>query len=279
MAKELSNKNSNDISVTDLITSATVRIETFGKNGGTGTGFFFDFDPQTPETLDSLVIVTNCHVVDGVQNGQFTLTKKDQNGEQINTEHLTIFLEDFQSHWINHPDDEVDLCILPIKSIKHLIKEDFFYGAFDSSHIPTKQEIENLCAIEEIIMVGYPENIWDDHNNKPIVRKGITATSPRLPYLGYDEFLIDAACFPGSSGSPIIIYNIGQYMDRNENHYFVKYRIILLGILYEGPQYTAEGEIERVPIKKKKIVKTQLPINLGAAINGSKILDFAERLQ
>jgi len=274
MRKNLSDTTSADMSISDLISSSTVRIETFDQNSGTGTGFFFDFDPQTQETLDSLAIVTNWHVVEEVQNGQFILTKKDKNGEPINTEHLTIFLDKFESHWIPHPDPEIDLCILPIKSIKHLIKEDFFYASFDASLIPSQEEIESLCAIEEIIMLGYPDGLWDTYNNKPIVRKGITATNPRLTYCGDEEFLIDAASFPGSSGSPILIYNIGQYLDKNDNHYFVKYRVILLGILYEGPQYNAEGTIERVAIKKKNIVTTQIPINLGAAINSSKILDF-----
>ncbi|MBW1658612.1 MULTISPECIES: S1 family peptidase [Flavobacterium] len=274
MRKDFSDNTSAHISISDLISSSTVKIETFDKNGGIGTGFFFDFNPQTPETMDSLAIVTNWHVVEEVENGQFTLTKKDQNGEPLNTEHLTIFLENFESHWTPHPDPEIDLCILPIKSIMHLIKEDFFYTSFDASLIPSQEEIDSLCAIEEIIMLGYPDALWDSHNNKPIARKGITATNPRLPYCGYEEFLIDAASIPGSSGSPILIYNIGQYLDRNDNHYFVKYRLFLLGILYEGPQFTAEGKIERVKIKKKKIVTTQIPINLGAAINSCKILDF-----
>ena len=63
MRKDFSDGTSADMSISDLISSSTVKIVTFDKNGGTGTGFFFDFNPQTPETMDSLAIVTNWHVV------------------------------------------------------------------------------------------------------------------------------------------------------------------------------------------------------------------------
>lgn len=52
-------------------------------------------------------------------------------------------------------------------------------------------------------MVGYPDGIWDEFNNQPIVRRGITATHPKNDFNGKGEFLIDAVCFPGSSGSPV----------------------------------------------------------------------------
>ena len=58
-------------------------------------------------------------------------------------------------------------------------------------------------------MIGYPIGLIDEYNNKPIVRKGITATTYNIDYNGKKEFLIDIACFPGSSGSPIFIRRDG----------------------------------------------------------------------
>ena len=54
----------------------------------------------------------------------------------------------------------------------------------------------------------------DEVNNKPVVRKGITATDIRLDYNGRKEFLIDAACFHGSSGSPVFLRKMGPIKRR-----------------------------------------------------------------
>ncbi|MFM9987861.1 serine protease [Flavobacterium sp.] len=264
----------NSLSTSDIITYSTIRIETFSE--GTGTGFFFDFNSESPNDKERLVIITNWHVIEGVNTGQLIFTKIDDKGNPLDTEHITVVLENFESLWIPHPDVDVDLCILPIKSIIEKIPENFFNGHFDISHLPKTDELEKLCALEEIIMVGYPNGTWDEYNNKPIIRKGITATNPRLKYGGEDEFLIDAACFPGSSGSPVIIYNTGHYLDRDDNHYLVRIRVVLLGVLRAGPEYTAEGDIKFVDIKKQKIVNTEMPYNLGNVISIGKILDFEE---
>jgi len=63
-------------------------------------------------------------------------------------------------------------------------------------------------------MVGYPIGLWDEKNNYPIFRKGITATHPANDYNGKSEFMIDAACFPGSSGSPVYIIDELNYVDK-----------------------------------------------------------------
>lgn len=52
------------------------------------------------------------------------------------------------------------------------------------------------------------------------------------------KFLIDAACFPGSSGSPVLIINEGGYVDKHGNLNWGNTRVFLLGILHAGPQHT-----------------------------------------
>lgn len=79
-------------------------------------------------------------------------------------------------------------------------------------------------------MIGYPNGIWDSVNNMPIIRKGITATHPRLNYNGRKKFMIDAACFHGSSGSPVLLFNTGTYATKDGNT-TIGTRIMLLGIL------------------------------------------------
>ena len=56
---------------------------------------------------------------------------------------------------------------------------------------------------EEIVFIGYPSGLRDEHNSTPLIRRGITA-SPIWNDFGNDPiFLIDAGVYPGSSGSPV----------------------------------------------------------------------------
>jgi hypothetical protein len=126
-------------------------------------------------------------------------------------------------------------------------------------------------------MIGYPNGLWDAINNMPIIRKGTTATDPKLDYNGKKELLIDAACFPGSSGSPVLICNKGGYTDKKGNLNWGTTRLIFLGILYAGPQLTVTGEIKVVTIptlQQKALSVSQIPNNLGYIIKSDRILDF-----
>ena len=73
--------------------------------------------------------------------------------------------------------------------------------------MPDATALAKLNAVEEIMMIGYPNGLWDAKNNLPIVRRGITGTPAFVDYNDKPEFVIDAACFPGSSGSPVFIVN------------------------------------------------------------------------
>lgn len=56
--------------------------------------------------------------------------------------------------------------------------------------------------------------------------------------------MVDMACFPGSSGSPVFIYDRNGYRDRRTNTYNMgQQRIVFVGILYAGPQITNNGQI------------------------------------
>ena len=58
-------------------------------------------------------------------------------------------------------------------------------------------------------------------------------------------------------------------------------RIKLLGVLYAGPQFTAEGEVRvvNVPTQLISITHSQIPCNLGICIRAERILDFEPVLQ
>ena len=152
-----------------------------------------------------------------------------------------------------------------------------FYRTFDESLIPSSEKIKTLDAVEDIIMIGYPNGLWDSVNNMPLIRKGITSTDIKLDYEGRKEFLIDAACFPESSGSPILICDVGGYRDKQGNLNWGSSRVLLLGVLYAGPQLTVTGDIKVVTIpnvQQKAMAVSHIPNNLGYIIKSERIMDF-----
>jgi hypothetical protein len=255
--------------LTDQLVHSTVKIETICSDGSTysGTGFFFQFNIDGKFVP---VIITNKHVVEDSIKGFIHLTKKDGADEPIISQHECIEIDDFEKFWIPHPEEEIDLCMLFFQELK--LPDEYFKVVVPDSLIPSSSEYDSLTAIEDITMVGYPIGLWDSVNNMPIVRRGITATHPSLNYEGKSEFLIDAACFPGSSGSPVFLLNIGSHS--GETGIVMGTRIKLLGILYSGPQHGVIGEICELPMKKTKVSYSSIPINLGAVIKSTKLLDF-----
>lgn len=198
-------------------------------------------------------------------------------------DYATYLLDDFEKLWINHPEDDVDLVAFPFQPvIRELEKQGktVFYRGVSKSIIPTAEQLLELTPIEDIIMVGYPNGIWDKKNNFPIIRRGITATHPAVDYNGKKEFLVDAACFPGSSGSPVFLFNPSGYQDRKGN-LVMGTRIMFIGVLYAGPQYTATGELEIVDIPTAQVVRPifRIPNNLGVVIKSEKVLEFNPILQ
>ncbi|KTD63290.1 putative Peptidase, trypsin-like serine and cysteine [Legionella santicrucis] len=187
-------------------------------------------------------------------------------------------INNFESKWIKHPDPNVDLAALPIAGLLNQTTasgKKIFFMPIDDSLIPESEVITNLNGIEDIIMIGYPNGIWDQINNLPIVRRGITATNPKHDYNGLPVIIIDCACFPGSSGSPVLILNQGSYPDSKGN-LSIGNRIIFLGVLYAGPQHEAEGEIRIIetPLQQVPISLSRIPNNLGFVVKSEKIKDF-----
>lgn len=156
-----------------------------------------------------------------------------------------------------------------------------FFRSLYKSLIPTAEIMQELNAMEELVMIGYPNGIWDNVNNQPILRRGITATHPNKDYLGKKEFMADIACFPGSSGSPVLVFNPNGYQDKNGNIYMGTSRVLLMGVLYAGPQHTATGEIEVVTVPTRQVPMSilRIPNNLGMIIKSERILELEELLK
>jgi hypothetical protein len=269
-------------SLSDELGFSTVRIESTSPDGrlSIGTAFFFRFPIDTNNHLP--ILVTNKHVIEGALTGRFLLRLQDPNDPVRPKGVLDLTVNGFGSLWTLHPDSSVDLCALPVATLHRQAEERghaLFYKAFDPDRIVDRQSEPELQAVEDVLMIGYPIGIWDSVNNWPVYRRGITASHPALEYEGHPRFLIDAACFPGSSGSPIIHYSSGVRSDRAGNISIGSPTARLLGVLYAGPQYTAEGKVVNIPVATNALARTDIPSNLGLAIKARRILDLLPLLK
>lgn len=267
------------ITLAEVLMHSTVRLECSLQDGGesTGTGFFFAF--QIDDQNHIPVIVTNKHVINNSKKGRFVLTRSNDQGLPIVGTYERIEFEDFEGLWIKHPDENVDLAVFALAPLlKHAesLGVKFFTPPLHENHIPSPAQLNDLLGLETITMVGYPNGIWDEKNNLPIIRRGITATSPKYDYNGLPIFVIDCACFPGSSGSPVLIFDQNGYTDARGNIVVGGNRVMLLGVLFAGPQHVAEGEIQtiNIPLRQVPISLSRIPNNLGFVVKSQKIHDF-----
>lgn len=152
---------------------------------------------------------------------------------------------------------------------------EMFNITLDPSLVPNKDDLAQFTALEDVILIGYPNGIWDSTNNLPIIRRGVTATHHAIDHDGRKEFMLDAACVPGSSGSPVCLFNPSGWTARTGGM-VVGARVKLLGVLYAGPQHTAEGRIQivTVPTRQAPVALSRIPNNLGLVIKAQRLLEF-----
>lgn len=247
----------------------------------------FFFNLKMPNGTREQIIVTNKHVVKDMVKGTFFLTERKNEQDAPNDGvYMRIKMDGFEQMWIQHPSPDVDLCIMPLKPLlifsHNQYNKHFFYRCIGEEQLPKESDYEYINAISEVLMIGYPHGIWDDVNNRPIIRKGLTATDVKFDFKGQKEFVIDMACIPGSSGSPIVVYNNGMVTTRSGNLELGKTLFYLLGILHAGPIMTIEGKIEvkSIPtgLKSVPVAKSGVMINLGYCVKSQYLLDFVPML-
>lgn len=273
-----------EIEHAEFLQLTTIRIETTIPSGTcTGTGFFFSFKYDTEAKTHIPVIVTNKHVIANAITGKLRFSLKDSDGNPLWGKYFDLHLDNFESRWIKHPNDEIDLCVLPIANIHREIEKSnvkLNYTTLTAVDIPTNEELKSdFSRIEDITVVGYPDGIWDAVNNIPITRKGITATPLQVDFENTPRFLIDAAIYGGSSGSPVYVFNQGSY-SKPRGGLYAGNRLKLVGIVYAVTQHTVTGELKivDVPAAKTPISQMLIPNNLGVAIHARILLDFEKFL-
>lgn len=272
--------------IADQLVYSTVKLTCYNSKEKSYATAFFMIHKYDDKNI--IALVTNKHAVTSDEEhkcffdkAEIVLTKSDNDGAPIDKEHITIHIDRLENRCVFHPDASVDLCFIFIDDLLSNVRSSGdipYYRCIGTDFSITEEVVQTLTPIEDIVMIGYPIGLIDETNNKPVIRKGITATDIRLNYNGEQEFVIDAACFHGSSGSPIFLRKMILKKEETENGISIGMQpaYAFLGILYAGPVETVDGEIkiEAIPTSKKIYSESKHTINLGYVIKSNVITEL-----
>lgn len=246
----------------EAIFFTTVRIES---DAGVGTAFAFgyEWDNEQGEHRSIEVLVTNKHVIAGAATGNLFFTFADEHRRPQLGEAGRYWWKGpphddrFENLWHGHPDEEVDITIMPLRPWRKMVERsgrEIYCPPIYFEAIPGLQELSESRAIEEVLIVGYPLGLYDEVNLIPVARRGITATPLWFDYNGRPQFLVDAAIFPGSSGSPVVIYDT------------IRGRFRFLGVVASVFEMSESGLVEAVPVPTRVELRVTMSHKLGIGV-------------
>jgi len=165
-------------------------------------------------------------------------------------------LDDFSAVYFAHPDSAVDLACINVTG---------FTG--DEHGVYTKQtpidrlielDLSTIAPGEEIWYAGYPDGLFDQVNNLPILRKGFLASIPTVPFNGRPQILADANIQSGSSGSPV-------YISLDHTFHF-------LGVVTE--QMVMRPELNLANAQEGEENFVELSLGLGLVLRGELVFEL-----
>ena len=266
------------LSNSDRLIRTTARIVAHKSNGSTsvGSGLIVNLCENLKKEGNYVpTIITNKHVISDSISIEYQFLQKNDEGNPIPGNFVKSTSDGSQI--IYHSDDSVDLCALPVNP--SALDRSYCFP-ITKKYIYSESELNEFKAIENVKMIGYPTGLVDDVNLSPIVRSGITATPLSINFQNRSEFMIDCACFPGSSGSPVFIFDEGMYVDKGNNVQIGQTRFGVCGFLYSGPIMNAEGKLERINTGIGTDYKIDIKnmIHLGYCIKAHQIDNIENQL-
>jgi len=268
-------------SIAEQLLFTTVRVETVDTSGveGVGTSFIFNYVLKGKDNVSAPFVVTNKHVISNAKKGRLTFIQA-RDGKPLLGTSYRLNIDNFENIWFGHPNKNIDVTIAPIAPlIDHVTKAgaNIFFRTVGTDLMPSEKALKQVDAIEEVVFIGYPIGIWDTKNLLPVVRKGITATPITIDFRGERQFLIDASIFPGSSGSPVFLYNPGMYAVKSGGT-VVGTRLFFLGVVASVffQQDVNEIRMRSIPTVDVPVAVSRQMIDLGVVFKASTIIETIE---
>lgn len=240
--------NLNDLSTQLLFTTVPLWVR---KTQGvvTGTGFIYNVPVPNDLARSIPLLITNYHVVEGALEGIIELVERSGD-EPVLQKRVRAQID--PSVLLAHTDPRLDVAIVPLGPLLNQLDaggRPVFFRSVGPEIVPSQEVVADLAAVEEIVFIGYPSGLRDEHNSTPLVRRGITASPVWNDFGNEPVFLIDAGVYPGSSGSPVFIMNQGSYATKTGLH--VGTRLLFLGLITStmlraeasGPAYLGLGRV------------------------------------
>lgn len=255
----------------------TVRVDTRATDGSGGSGTAFLFAHKVADDKHVAFVVTNKHVVGGMQSGSLTFHQKREQQLALGTG-FRIDIGNWSEFWFGHPSSEIDIAIAPFPPLEQHVKSqngvELFYRYITSDMIPTPAQVDDLDAIESVTFIGYPNGVWDRKNLLPVARRGTTASPIAVDFENSPRFLIDASVFGGSSGSPVFVLNQGIYSDKRGNS-TIGSRVLFVGVIAAVFFRTHLNQIVPVPIPTQTVpmAQQQEMIDLGIVFKARTIVE------
>jgi hypothetical protein len=265
--------------ITEHLMYSTTKITSMlkGAETGSGTGFYFSVKIPGNEVYSIPLLITNKHVLNGADSFLFKAHIRDAQGKPTGEVHTCLQLVNAISV-IPHPDPQIDLCAILMADLFNETErrgKPIFFTALEEGLIPSEEEWSNFDAVENLLMVGCPRGIYDEVNNIPIFRRGYSATPLSRDYEGNATFLMDMACFPGSSGSPVFLYDSTGYIDVKTKTNVMGQRVKFVGVLFRGPLVNNEGQIifNNIPM-----VEVKSMMHLGEVIKSNQLKALTDEI-
>lgn len=256
--------NMEDISTQLLYTTVPIYAKKRSGAFTSGTGFIFSITEEENKSIP--LLITNYHVLEDAVAGfvELHIAKDDMPSEE------SVRVQFDESIINGNKLGELDLIAVPLASTLNDFQNrgiNVFYRTVDPSILPSRQQVDEFAAIENITFIGYPSGLYDVKNKIPLIRQGITATPIWNSYQGREVFLIDAGVFPGSSGSPVFIYNQGSFPTKNG--IAIGNRLHFVGVIVETMLRNEDN--------------TNSYLDLGIVINGKavyrEIKEFVKKIK
>ena len=239
----------------------TTRLEV-DDGQGFGTGFFYVTGRSTARKD---YLVTNKHVIAGANVLRITLHSQAPRERRYfrPAGRLEVVIPDPESRFVMHPDQ--DLCAIPVERIRELVKESpdqIFYSPLGEHMIMTDDDYRRLFSVMRVAMIGYPIGLWDHTHNLPVIRTGHTASHPAVSFEREPISLVDIAVFPGSSGSPVMLWERSYWGSVPK----------MLGVLFAGHHFDKTAGFVRIPVPTSTAGNSQGHwINLGCIVRAPEL--------